>query len=68
MIKNKAWTDRLAERLAEVEVAPPADGWQRLEGALSQRAQGSPWMWWRRAGAVAALVVTKKTSPIVMLS
>lgn len=56
MIKNKAWTDRLAERLAEVEVAPPADGWQRLEGALSQRAQGSPWMWWRRAGAVAALV------------
>lgn len=56
MIRNKEWTDRLAERLAEAEVAPPADGWQRLEGALSQPERGAMWIWWRRACIAAALV------------
>lgn len=57
MIRNKDWADRLAERLAEVEVAPPTDGWQRLEGALSQAKRGAMWFGWRSAGMAAALVV-----------
>lgn len=56
MIRDKEWIDRLAERLAETEVAPPADGWQRLEGALSQTERGVMWIWWRRACIAAALV------------
>lgn len=56
MIRNKEWTDRLAERLAEAEVIPPADGWQRLEGALSQPERGAMWTWWRWACIAAALV------------
>lgn len=56
MIRDKEWIDRLAERLAETEVAPPADGWKRLEGALSQTERGVMWIWWRRACIAAALV------------
>lgn len=56
MIQNKEWTDRLAERLSEAEVATPANGWERLEGALSQERRGGVWIWWRRACATAALV------------
>ena len=56
MIRDKEWIDRLAERLAETEVVPPADGWKRLEGALSQTERGVMWIWWRRACIAAALV------------
>lgn len=56
MIQNKEWTDRLAERLSKTEVATPANGWERLEGALSQERRGGVWIWWRRACAAAALV------------
>lgn len=56
MIRDKEWIDRLAERLAETEVTPPADEWQRLEGALSQTERGVMWIWWRRACIAAALV------------
>lgn len=56
MMQNKEWTDRLAERLSEAEVATPANGWERLESALSQERRGGVWIWWRRACAAAALV------------
>lgn len=56
-MKESDWIDGVRTRLCDAELAPPVDGWERLEGQLNKRRGlllGWPWL----VGAtVAAMVV-----------
>ena len=56
-MKEHDWIDGVRTRLCDAELAPPVDGWERLEGQLNKRRGlllGWPWL----VGAtVAAMVV-----------